>query len=301
MSIKKRKIGEVIFIVCFMGVFLIMANFNREIGETAISKETKGIGLYNDEKDIEEFINKGGLYLVGIEGEKEQGFITWFQKEKSIRNIELEFYTTEDYAKDFTIEIYTNGQWETVVDKKEFRPMYRSKYFSVNLEEEKNAEGIKLTATAFKGQQRLLLRGVNLNTNICQYTSMEQLMEEIMGKYEYIELSYHQKCMLMMDWINHNIGIGITDSDPYITIKDGVGACGNLSTLMASMAEEEGWKTRLINLYNYPVVGNGHTLVEIEWGGENGISMIPIIALTMYGMRKRERTGWIRQLLLLHN
>lgn len=243
-------------------------SFEVEIEESSNVKDVESIGLYNNKQEIERFINGEDLCLTGINGEKEQGFMAYLKKKQIIRNIELQFYSKSNYATDFKVEILVDGQWMTLEDIRGFAPMYGSRYYSVNLEEAKNIEGIKVLATAYEGQQRLLLSGINLNSEAYAYPSINEVIQEIYSRYGNIELSCHQKCLLIMDWINKNIFTGITDTDPYITLKEKMGACGNKSSLMAAIAEGLGLNTRFINLYNYPRLGQGHSVVEIEWDGK---------------------------------
>lgn len=241
--------------------------YKFEERERVIVEDFQGIGLYNNEQDVKKIIEGEDLYLAGISGEDEQGFIVWL-KDEVVNNIELQFYSAKDFAKDFSIDILTNGEWITIANIKGFVPMYGSRFYSLNLMEGGTIEGVKFIATAFEGQQRLLLSGVELNAEPCKYPSTEDVLHEVYSKYGNIELSDHQKCLLIMDWINKNIEVGITDTDPYVTLKDRKGACGNNSSLMAALVRGVGFDTRFVNLYNYPAYGLGHSVLEIQWGGK---------------------------------
>ncbi len=95
---------------------------------------------------------------------------------------------------------------------------------------------------------------------------VEKLSKEIVDGFS--SASTHQKMLLFIDWISREISLGEGSPDPEETIRNRKGACGGISYLLLAFAKQEGLSGRVVNLYNYPKPGLGHTAVEIYWDGK---------------------------------
>lgn len=236
------------------------------------AREIKGFFLCQTSKELMELYagEKTGNLATGNSSEKGQGIEIWFAKKEKIQNIELEFYSRLNYAQNFKIEFYDGVKWKELVKEEEFNPMLDSRFCLEVLEEEVKVEGIRFLADTFAGTDYLLLKGIRFNVKSEKeggklYATAHEVVTEILENYENYEMTDFQRCLFLMDWIDSNVEPGVVDTDPYITLKTGMGACGNKSVLMAALAKECGLESRYINFYNWPYPGGGHSMVEIYY------------------------------------
>ncbi len=245
-------------------------DFNRQ--EIFIERSSP-IGLQEGYKDIVSFIN-GDEILQGVPGEEKQGFEIIFSNKFIIRNIELEFAFDQYWAEEFTIEIWNGDSWEILIDE-EFQPMLYSRFYWNNFDEGVEMLGIRFTSYKYHDIEYLAIRNINFNTTPLYFSdkyinSSDDLLEVIFGdKWVPIDqLTTHQKIVKMMEWIGNNIENGVCDSDPYLTLKNKTGACGNRATLLATLTEHLGLESRFIQLCNWPKMGMGHVVNEIFYDGQ---------------------------------
>lgn len=183
-----------------------------------------------------------------------------------VENVQIEWYSNTDYASDFEIFGYVNDKWVLLAKETDYKIGINTVIYKKNIKEPLNINKIKMVVKNTNGQQRLLMRKFELNTDSYgkSYESVREVVNEILSD-RFENVSPHQKIVLFMDWMDDNIRPELGKADAIYTINHKTGACGTLSQLLISMAYEVGLEARPINLYNYPKPGLGHSLVEIKW------------------------------------
>lgn len=81
------------------------------------------------------------------------------------------------------------------------------------------------------------------------------------------KLTDHEKILRFMAVMrNHRVGYP-THDDPLTVMREKIGACGNWTNVLLSLAAAEGIPGRILSLANYPT-NNGHAVAELKIGGK---------------------------------
>lgn len=95
-----------------------------------------------------------------------------------------------------------------------------------------------------------------------------KLSDQILKDYENINLTHHQKIMLLLKYTEKfSIGFPQNGGHPKYVIEEQKGACGTFTNVFAALIRVNGYSVRFINMYNYPT-NLGHTVAEVFYEGK---------------------------------
>lgn len=194
-------------------------------------------------------------------------FIVKLNNEIELNNIEITWYDKNNYAKSFEIYGFNNKGWFLLDKQKDWKMNNEfSSSYPLLLNKPIRVEKIKFIVYETIGQRRLLLRKFVLNSNRAGLVkkTVSDIVNQIPGA------DNEKKLILINEWIYQNIKPGLTQGEatPEDVLEQRIGACGNNSVLMIAMANELGIEGRIINLWNIPSIGGGHSVVEFFYDGK---------------------------------
>ncbi len=258
---KKRLFNLFMIMVC---IFFMNASFS--FAEDAYFNQIIDMSKFYEGHTPDKLFEDGN-YLAAInDGSSSDFFEVSFKTVTEINNITFKWYDSVNYPSDFKVYLRSNGNWINIANENAyvlqntFQP-----YYQIKLNTAIKADAVKFVANKNIGQQRLLMERIYINEDLIM---IEDLAEEILKNKDIENLTEHQKIVFFMKWISENITDNLGTADPVQTVKNKKGACGDKSHLLIALCKVKGIDARLVNLYNYPKPGLGHTITEIYWGGK---------------------------------
>lgn len=104
------------------------------------------------------------------------------------------------------------------------------------------------------------------NIELTDYWS--KLSDEILKGYKEknIQLTPHQMAMIFLKFMSDfDIGYPKGGAHPKFVVEEKIGACGTFTNVFNALMAANGFKARIINLYNYPTNELGHTVSEVYY------------------------------------
>lgn len=125
-----------------------------------------------------------------------------------------------------------------------------------------------------KDEEKVLMSAMDKN-NPLHIWNMEltdywvKLSDEILKDYKKTKLTPHQMAIIFLSFTeDFDIGYPKAGPHPKNVVNEEIGACGTFTNVFNALMAANGFKARVINLYNFPTNELGHTVSEIYYDGD---------------------------------